>query len=373
VTPRLVVHVGAAKTATTFLQHALHDNEKVLSDLGVYMPAAGRFQFSAPTILHHNLAWEYLEPARFDPEAGGWDALVEEVEGSPAEVILLSSESLERMTHSTALREVFESQLKRISDDVTILFVVRDQLSYLNSLYNQNIKSLRSTETFDAYIARVSNTDQTNLEKRFRPWYSSNDFDFVALPFEELVSGNVLHNFLAAAHIDLPVDMLETPRLVSNESLGPVGVEAARLLGGYLRILDPAFDHRSHAALKLYRAAARKARENGWCNESFWGWDPAQAEALAAREKDSNARFARSVWGPHGRLDLPVDKPQRTARLVDQSAETLSLVHRFVGSMSRRYLNLVSGHGPTPSRRSVDTKPDDTATDPADGYDQSDM
>ncbi len=367
-TPRLVVHVGAAQTATTFIQHSLHDNEKVLSDLGVYMPEAGRFEFSAPTILHQNLACEHLEPERFDAKAGGWDALVAEVEQAPAEVILLSSESLERMTHSTALRETFESQLKRISDDVTILYVVRDQLSYLNSLYNQNVKSLRSTQTFDEYIARISKTDQMNLEKRFRPWYSSSVFEFVAVPFENLVSGNVLYNFLTAARIDVSEDMLEKPRTVPTEPLGPVGVEAARLLGGYLRILDPGFNHRSYAALKLYRAAARKARENGWCNDSFWGWDQDLAKALAAREKNSNARFARSVWGPEGRLDLPMHKPQRTARLVDQSAETLSLVHRFVGTMSRRYLNLVSGAGPARSRRSGKAEHDGTDTDAAEDY-----
>ncbi len=349
--PRVVVHIGAAKTASTYIQHSLYDNQRVLSELGVYMPEAGRFDFSGNTVLHHNLAWEYLDPGRFDSKVGGWDAVVAEVDQSDADVILLTSESLERMTHSTALRETLETQLRRLSDDVTVVYVVRDQLSYLNSLYNQNAKSFRAIETFPEYISRVLKTDQLNLDKRFQRWYSSDYLDFVAVPFEKLVAGNVLYNFLEAAGIDVPENRLGKPREVSNESLGPLGVEAARLLGSYLRILDPAFDYRSYAALKTYRMAARKAREHGWCTNSFWGWSADLAQAVEVRERESNLRFARSVWGPEALLELPVERPQRTVRLIDQSAEDLTLVHRFVGVMSRRYMNLRSGKGPAKTRR----------------------
>jgi len=348
---RLVVHIGAAKTATTYVQHSLYDNRVALADSGVYMPEAGRFDFSSKTVLHHNLAWEYLDPERFDVGAGGWDAVVAEVAQSDADVILLTSESLERMTQSAPQRQMLEKQLRRISDDVTVVYVVRDQLSYLNSLYNQNIKSFRLVETFESYVNRILKTDQLNLDKRFKDWYSSDILDFVAIPFETLTTGNVLQNFLQAARIDVPEARLTEPRSISNESLGPIGVEAARLLGSYLRILDPAFDYRSHAALKTYRMAARKARENGWCSDSFWGWDETLAREVAKREQESNLRFASSVWGPEGRLDLPVDRPQRMVRLIDQSAEDTALVHRFAGAMSRRYMHLRGGQGPQKGRR----------------------
>lgn len=342
---RVVVHVGAAKTATTYIQHSLYDNQEALRDQGVYLPLAGRYNFSKKTVLHHNLAWEYLEPARFDSNAGGWDALVAELQGIEADVVLLSSESLERMTFSMSHRQVLEAQLRRVSDDITVLYVVRDQLSYLNSLYNQHVKSFRLVETFEQYVKRILKTDQLDLDKRFKSWYSSATLDFVAIPFDTLTAGEVLHNFLKAAGIDVPGDRLTKPRSVSNESLGPIGVEASRLLGSYLRVLDPTFDYASPVTLKAYRIAARKARENGWCKESHWGWDQALARTVATREEESNQRFAQSVWGPDGRLALPVDRKTQTVRLMDQTSEDLSLVHRFVGLMSRRYINLKTGRG----------------------------
>lgn len=43
---RLVVHVGPPKTGTTSIQHALWENEKVLRELGVYLPKAGRYELA---------------------------------------------------------------------------------------------------------------------------------------------------------------------------------------------------------------------------------------------------------------------------------------------------------------------------------------
>lgn len=357
---RVVVHIGAAKTATTYIQHSLYDNEVGLREYGVYLPKAGRFRFSEKTVLHHNLAWEYLEPARFDSKAGGWDALLEEVRGVEADVVLLSSEALERMTYSKPQRELLEAQLQRISDDVTILYVVRDQLSYLNSLYNQNIKSFRLVETFNDYATRILQTGQLDLDNRFKSWYSSDTLTFMAVHFDTLTEGNVLQNFLKAAGIDIPRDRLTRPRDVSNESLGPIGVEACRLLGSYLRVLDPAFDYRTYETLKAYRVSARKARENGWCNESYWGWEQAFARTVATRLQGSNERFAQSVWGPDGEVALPAERAMRAVRLMDQTLHELQSVHRFVGVMSRRYISLKTGRGSGRADAVEDEEADET-------------
>src|SRR4051794_38051007 len=37
--PRCIIHIGHAKTATTFLQTCMHLNEPVFADLGIWVPS----------------------------------------------------------------------------------------------------------------------------------------------------------------------------------------------------------------------------------------------------------------------------------------------------------------------------------------------
>ena len=73
---RLVVHIGAPKAASTYLQLCLGLNEEVLRKHGVYLPQAGRRDARAN---HHNLAWQLREDRRFRVANGDWDALTAEV------------------------------------------------------------------------------------------------------------------------------------------------------------------------------------------------------------------------------------------------------------------------------------------------------
>ncbi|MDX6309992.1 MAG: hypothetical protein QOI06_3038 [Nocardioidaceae bacterium] len=341
--PRVVVHIGAAKTATTAIQYALYENSDVLREFGVYLPRAGRFEFGSNKVVHHHLAWEYVDPQRFRPEIGGWDALAQELRQVDAGTVLISSESLERLTYSGDRRRELEERLTQLSDDITIVYVVRDQLSQLNSLYTQNVKSFRTTERFKPAVRKALSSGNLNFDRIFRPWYRSKMLTFVAVPFESLTAADPLLGLLGAAKIDVPADRLTTTRTGANESLGPVGVEAAKLLGGYLRGIDPEFTHKSGAAQKIYRLAAGRARENGWCADKFWGWDPQLAQHVADRFLEANRRFARAVWGRGQSVSMPVDRPQMTASLIDLPPEEIDVVQSYVSSMGRRYLELRTG------------------------------
>jgi hypothetical protein len=350
--PRVVVHIGAAKTATTAIQHALYQNSDVLHEFGVYLPRAGRFEFGSNAVVHHHLAWQYADPKRFRPDIGGWDALAQELRQVDAETVLISSESLERLTYSDDLRQKLEERLTQLSDDITVVYVVRDQLSQLNSLYAQNVKSFRTTEPFKLAVRRALSSGKLNFDRIFQPWYTSKTLTFVPVPFESITATDPLVGLLGAAKIDVPADRLSLTPTGTNESLGPVGVEAARLLGGYLRGIDPEFTHKSDAAQKLYRVAARRARENGWCVDRFWGWDPELAKHVADRFREPNRRFARAVWGSGQSVSMPVDRPRATVRLIDLPADEINQVQSYVARMGRRYLGLRTGR-PYPAARAA--------------------
>lgn len=337
-----MLHIGAAKTATTYIQHSLFDNAELLEQYGVYIPRSARHDLSPRTIVHHHLAWEYVEPERFLPENGGWDALCAEVEQAEAETVLISAESLERMVYTPERREILEGQLARLSDDVTIVYVVREQLSLMNSRYNQRVKSLRYTDTFAAYVGNALQSGKFDLDRNFHPWYDSTSVDFVAVPFDELVSRDPFVSLLNAAKIVIPEDLITIGKR-TNESLGPTGLEVSRLLGAYLHVLDPEFDPKGDVALQTYRISVTRARKNGWAVEKYWGWDPADAAQIAVHFEDSNQRFARTLWNIDWPMPMPLDRAKNTIRLSDLAPEEIILAQRFVDSISRRYLELLTG------------------------------
>lgn len=337
---RIVLHIGAAKTATTYIQHGLFNNADTLAKHGVYLPQSGRFEFAKKSVVHHNLGWEFLEEQRFKPEAGGWAALAEELKSVDAETVVISSESLERMTYTQQRRKQLEEWASQLSDDVSVVYVVRDQLSSLNSLYTQSIKSFRTMEGFNAFVTRGLASGHFNLQRCFRTWYANDALTLVAVPFSTLVEEDPLIGFLAAAKVDVPSDELVLQSTPSNVAPGPIAVEAARLLGRYLMIVDRKFKNTSNRARRLYRVAARLARENGWCEEKYWGWSPELAAKTFADLEPSNRNFAHAVWGPQATLELPTERPQAAARLITMEPETFKVVQVYVDQLVQRYLEM---------------------------------
>lgn len=341
---RLVVHMGAAKTATTYIQHALYINTEVLREYGIYLPTSGRLsEFGGRSVAHHNLAWELTKDERFRPRAGRWSDLAAEIEGVDCPVVLLSCEGFERISRNPALRDVLAEQLHRLSDDVRVVYVVRDQLSQINSLYAQAVKQFAPPQPFRDRALRALRDDRFNLEQCFSAWYTGDAFDFAAVPFTDLVDGEPLVNFLSGVGVEVPQESLSLQDKDANASLGPIGIEAVKLLGHHLRVLDPGFSPRSNAARELYRLASSRARNNEWCEEKFWGWQPEDAARVAAKLADSNQRFATAVWGTDWPMPLPVDKPRTAVDLVDLPLEQVAHVERYVNALGRRYVEMRTG------------------------------
>lgn len=342
---RLVVHIGAAKTATTYIQAGLFANTDLLAKRGVYLPMSGRLEYNPKSICHHHLAWQFTDAERFRPDIGGLDALAKELQSVEAETVLISSEAFENMASNHALGRVLRARLAAISDDVTVVYVVRDQLSQLNSLYGQKAKMLNTgMKSFEHHTRRSIKTGLFDLDQCFSPWYHNKQTEFVAIPFSELRTEDPLRAVLRAGRIELSdEEELVTGDDTVNASLGPVGVEAAKLLTRYLQGIDPEFTHKSDHARKLYRLASTMARRNGWCDTGFWGWTPEDAARVAEEFAESNQAFAQAVWGTDWPMPLPVDKPQATAELLELSAEDLADVHRYVIAMARNYIQIRTG------------------------------
>lgn len=341
---RLVVHVGPPKTATTYFQQALFANADVLAAHGVYLPNAARLELAPKAVCHHHLAWDLMDSPRFRPDIGGWDALTAELATVDAETVLISSEVLSpSVIFTRGLGDALDERLLSLGRDVTILYVVRDQLSLINSSYAQEAKTLTDLPDFPNHASTLLRRGAADLERQTSRWYESSEIAFVAVPFSQLSESNPVMALLRAADIDVAEQEQVIGAEPVNITLGPIAVEAFRLLRSYLGSLNPSLTHDDMAVRRLHRIAARHAKELGWCDDPYWGWPPALAARAAELLADSNERFAQAVWGTAWPMPLPVDRAPTRVQLLKLPADDLDLVHGFVVDMAKRYAKLRAG------------------------------
>jgi hypothetical protein len=334
---RILIHAGAPKTATTFIQRGLHSNRDLLGELGVYLPTTGRLELEPNAVCHHHLAWALISPHKYVGSRNGWSALGEELAKVDTPVVILSSEAFSRVASRSGGADLVAAAAKEICDSVTIVYFVRNQLSLMNSLYGQRVKSLRMVQSFDYHTHHYRGRRLFDYHALLEPWYTNESLGFEAVRFTGSRDVDPLAGLLAVAGLDVSDRTLVQEKDDVNSSLGPVGIEAARLLGSYLRGLYPDFDSEEMASKKLYRLSSTRAQNSGWCDESFWGWTPETAADTAAYFAPSNDEFARAVWGSDWDIAMPVEKETSAVRLLDLDPPTIERIHRYVFSLAGRF------------------------------------
>jgi hypothetical protein len=336
----IVIHAGAPKTATTYIQRGLHSHREMLAAKGVYLPTTGRLEMEPLAVCHHHLAWSLISPEQYSGARNPWPALADEIAQVDAPVVILSSEAFSRVASMGDGADRVATAIQQLGGAATIVYFVRNQLSLMNSLYGQRVKSFRLVESFDFHTRKYRGRRLFDYEALLRPWYTNDSLGFVALPFTGSRDVDPLAELLRIAGVEDDIEAPEPDNDDVNASLGPVGIEAARLLGCYLRGRFPDFDSEELAAKRLYRASSARAQTNGWCDESYWGWTPVTAAQTVEYFAASNDRFAHDVWGSDWNITMPVDTPTSSVRLLDLPPPIVEKVNRFVFSLTRRFAAL---------------------------------
>lgn len=334
---RIVAHIGAQRTASPGFHKSLHDNSETLLRHGILVPQSGRHDLSPHAVRHQLLAWSFDPEGDHPYDANVWDALAQEIAASSAHTALVSSELLAAVATDPQSASALKKRLHAVADEVTVVFLARDQLDLLNSLYCQQVRALEVSCDFDGYVAGSPDLERYDLTS-YEPWYTSDDLDFRALPWDPNAGAEALPALLTLAGIEVDDSQLRTPDLDTEaDQLGPVGVEANRLLGSYLRGRFPDFRPGEPATRRLRRKASLAGQTHGWEADDFWGWTPEQAAEAAARYAAGNEAFARHVWGGEWGLAAPVDKPRHVVELVELEPSLVNRVHRYLIEMEEAF------------------------------------
>ena len=232
---RVVLHVGAMKSGTSYLQSLLMGNRELLATRGVLVPGrVWRDQVSGVA--------DVLDRKRvaIAPEEGAWQALVDEI-GAWDDTGLISMEFLGPI----ALPKIERVVSSFPAGSVEAVVTARDLNRNIPAMWQEALKNGRSF-TFDEYVAGIRHHEgpgaafwrEQTIAAMCRRWSDVLGVDRVTLvtvPHPGAPRDELWHRFATAIGID--GGGVEAPPK-GNESLGAASVEVLRRLNHHVEDLE---------------------------------------------------------------------------------------------------------------------------------------
>ncbi len=152
----VLVHIGPYKTGTTAIQSSLHEHRDELAGHGVTYPGGYHRQMRP--------SWALLGRSRIgeaDVPGREWEGLVDEVRAAPGRVVISSEDfSSARAKHVRKLVDDLGG------DRVHVLIVARRLDKLLPSAWQERVKSVNETRTYDAWLREVLGPDREGAAAR---------------------------------------------------------------------------------------------------------------------------------------------------------------------------------------------------------------
>jgi hypothetical protein len=304
--PRIVLHVGAPKTASTYLQRRLRADPDYLRKHSIYVPVlpvvtqmAGNAKLLATALSQRpSLTFQRAFP-EIDVSALNPSRLVAELLQDwrrDSESVVLSAENF-RPHHARRLRDLLPTTVPC----VVVLFV-RRQDRWIDSYFNQMVKTNEINEDISTFVARLCDTDG---ERFCRPdWFANYEawrdaFGNCQVVFYDEVASDVFGAFIAAAGLEPVPDLIDIDR-------AQVSLNAYDL--AYSLDLKTPIDH---ADFLRRRSASEKASQRLGLHETRSLLSKADLERLRNRFEASNPRLMAALGRNNNptllRLDVSSD------------------------------------------------------------------
>ena len=217
--PRIVLHIGAPKTASTYIQRRLRANSERLRKHGIYVPVlravaemAGNAKL-LPTALGQrpSLTFQRAFP-KIDIRSLDSKQILAELlrDWRPdSESVILSAENL-RPIHARPLRELLPT-----SAPCVVIFFVRRQDRWIDSYFNQMIKTNEIHENIGSFLRRLLDGSDERLCRpdwfaHYQAWRGA--FGNCQVAFYDEVASDVFGAFLKAAGVEAVPDLVDTDR-----------------------------------------------------------------------------------------------------------------------------------------------------------------
>lgn len=306
--PHIVLHVGAPKTASTYIQRRLRANAERLRKHSIVvpvLPAVAEMAGNAkllPAALGQRPSLTFqrafpkidiraLDPARIVTELlQNWR--------SDAESVILSAENL-RPVHARPLRELLPTK----TPTVVVLFV-RRQDRWLDSYFNQMIKTNEVHEETGTFLSRLLNEEDERLCRpdwfaHYQAWRDA--FGDCKVVFYDEVASDVFGAFLNAAGLKPMPDLIDIDR-------AQVSLNVYEL--AYLLALKAPLDHGDFLQRK---SASEKASRLLGFQETRSTLSDQDLSRLRAAFEESNRQLIKALGRAENPPPLELDRTRNSA------------------------------------------------------------
>jgi hypothetical protein len=236
VAPTVFLHVGVAKTGTTYLQRILWANRSTLRAAGLLYPGKKSGDQFAASLDLRAFQLEKFEQLRVK---GMWDKVAAEVRSFGGNAVI-SHETLARCS-SGDVRKVRDSFPDA---DLRVVLTARDLGRQVPAVWQETVKN-RSTSSYDDFLTNIFLKPDSGASKFFwRPqdvakvvhrWgrvMGTGNVTVVTVPPPGAPRDELWRRFATA--IDLPAVDIEPPEAAGNVSLGPAEAELLRHVNAVL-------------------------------------------------------------------------------------------------------------------------------------------
>lgn len=278
--PKLYLHVGLPKTATTSIQRFLLDNRDALIKAGILYPNAG-----LQRLAHHPLGQLFnrrnLDWVKNVDGGELYQSLREEMEATGCDTVIMSTESLVGTPKLEELKEYFADF------DTEIVLYLRRQDEWLESAYKDNLKTGASNLAPAAYIEhRMAMFDFERLVGR---WAEVFGREHIHLGTFEMTKEQQSVGQSMLEMLGIEFEPVHESNEASNTSLNRDCLAFLSAMPTKRRI-----GYRNWIYANILREySAKNPDPPEWKRV----WPAAERRALIERFADSNARVAREYCG----------------------------------------------------------------------------
>lgn len=244
---RVVIHIGAPKTGTTFLQGVLWRNRDALRTAGLHIVGQSRGD--------HYRAGHDIRGVEYNPKdprpdwTGSWDLLAGLASSGSARTTIISDEHLAAMTPEQVRRAV-DSLAGR---EVHVVYTTRNLAHLLPSEHQEYIKH-RSPLTYDEWVNKVFNErrrgpgkwfwsvhDPVDVVRRFATAVEAENIHVLTLPLPGAPKDELWNRFCGVVDVDPSV--ATDFEVMGNDSLGVAETEVLRRVNKSLPDTFPRWHH----------------------------------------------------------------------------------------------------------------------------------
>ena len=278
----LWIHAGPHKAASSYVTERLRKNRAILATQRVLMDG------------DNNLLANSIAEKNYQPLEQALSGL-----SSDFRRVLISSSSLDTRILKRSVLTTLRDMASSYGFKFGVSYFIRDQQSWLNSVYCHRVRRFRSTPDFPSYCRYIMNNPSSwdiSYPSKFRALMEYPGIVKMFLPLSRQV--DIADPFLAltsALGLEEPIGQgwLKGEPSKKNIQPGAKGIWMSRICYQLMESLgfDPDVLNRKGKVIRDL------AIERGWDQDKFDGFDQSLLDRVVGFYASSNEAFAREHWG----------------------------------------------------------------------------